>query len=355
MLTQRFIERAKPAKDRTYKRDKNGRFASNPVSGSKQAEKPKNLGSEARKKIDKIYNKDKKEIEKMVDEESKIKKMMVKDILDKEAGLINETEYLSRIQSKTGKAMSLRKKIGKMKEGIREKVLNDVVYVDNPLNPERTKKAVRSLGFAEPEMRDRLLKGLKDFSKMVDDDLWPKEDTIIGENGVTIRTDPVVHTFGKSGRAGVNSIRVEMSLYENSGASTVVHELAHVLEDISDDQLKKSIKFRNDRNGNKKPEKYSDGKMLLLTDDFDNRYAGAMYQVGSNKGVYAKTVSDPKWGDSFGSEILSVGMEEMYLDPVQFAESDPDYFDFVYNSVRGNDYESTRSKKVSNPQPKYTY
>jgi hypothetical protein len=35
------------------------------------------------------------------------------------------------------------------------------------------------------------------------------------------------------------------------------------------------------------------------------------------------------------SEILSMGMEMMYKAPVDFAKADPEYFAFVYDTLRG--------------------
>jgi hypothetical protein len=41
---------------------------------------------------------------------------------------------------------------------------------------------------------------------------------------------------------------------------------------------------------------------------------------------------DPYMGKDYGrtaTEILSMGLEMFYADPVQLAENDPDYFDFI--------------------------
>ena len=39
--------------------------------------------------------------------------------------------------------------------------------------------------------------------------------------------------------------------------------------------------------------------------------------------------------DVRATEVLSMGMEWMWLDPVGFAAADPDYFDFVWDTVVG--------------------
>ena len=40
-------------------------------------------------------------------------------------------------------------------------------------------------------------------------------------------------------------------------------------------------------------------------------------------------------GDTYSTEIISMGMQEMWHDPVGFATKDPDYFDFIIDLLRG--------------------
>jgi len=35
------------------------------------------------------------------------------------------------------------------------------------------------------------------------------------------------------------------------------------------------------------------------------------------------------------TEIVSSGVEYLYLDPLEFARTDPDYFEFIVNLIRG--------------------
>jgi len=35
------------------------------------------------------------------------------------------------------------------------------------------------------------------------------------------------------------------------------------------------------------------------------------------------------------TEIISMGIEEMYYRPAEFAKEDPDYFDFIFKVLRG--------------------
>jgi len=56
-------------------------------------------------------------------------------------------------------------------------------------------------------------------------------------------------------------------------------------------------------------------------DQFMDPYSGKVY-TETGKGITA-------------TEILSVGLEKMYTQPVAFAKNDPDYFDFMYSTLRG--------------------
>ncbi len=40
-------------------------------------------------------------------------------------------------------------------------------------------------------------------------------------------------------------------------------------------------------------------------------------------------------GVRYASEIVSMGVEYMYSRPIEFAAKDPDYFDFMFNLLRG--------------------
>ena len=42
-----------------------------------------------------------------------------------------------------------------------------------------------------------------------------------------------------------------------------------------------------------------------------------------------------QFGDQHATEILSMGLEYFYRDPVKLATEDADFFAFIYNLVRG--------------------
>ena len=106
---------------------------------------------------------------------------------------------------------------------------------------------------------------------------------------------------------------------------TVIHELAHVLELNDSTVHQKALQFLNRRTEGETPQRLSKltginyGKEEVSTPDkFFNPYVGKRYPKEFN-----------------ATEIVSMGLEEMWSDPAGFAEKDPDYFDFIYNLVRG--------------------
>lgn len=63
---------------------------------------------------------------------------------------------------------------------------------------------------------------------------------------------------------------------------------------------------------------------VTRVDHFPHPYMGRVYPEGR------------------GNEIVSMGLQEMYLHPREFASADPDYFDFIWNTLRGKIHEPDR-------------
>ena len=113
-----------------------------------------------------------------------------------------------------------------------------------------------------------------------------------------------------------------------STTRTALHELGHWLEDNSASILKASIDFLSKRTageatksiadltGNKSYANYEVAK----PDKFLSIYMGKIYQTGN--------------GNTYATEILSMGLEYFWYDPLNFAKNDPEYFDFVYSVLR---------------------
>ena len=101
---------------------------------------------------------------------------------------------------------------------------------------------------------------------------------------------------------------------EKTSVATNVHEYGHGIEEVRPDIAAASKAFLDKRTAGEIPQKlssltgnrnYGDDE-IAKPDKFFSPYVGKLY--------------------THGSEILSMGLEQMYKDPVGFAKSDPEYF-----------------------------
>jgi hypothetical protein len=132
----------------------------------------------------------------------------------------------------------------------------------------------------------------------------------------------------KAGGKGRSSCGYRVYLCKGAGKGVVIHELGHWLEHSNPGLLQRSIAFLDRRRGNEATVSLRQltGNKGYRTDEktykdkFANPYAGKSYVME---------------GRRYSTEILSVGLEHYSRDPIGFAKSDPDYFRFIYNTVRG--------------------
>jgi hypothetical protein len=127
------------------------------------------------------------------------------------------------------------------------------------------------------------------------------------------------------GRAYFKPKRNRIFLDKTDGVDIVLHEMGHMLEDIHPDIRKKVHDFYEMRTANSPLTHMGssfDADEFTRVDDFWDSYMGKEY-VNSD-------------GERFATEILSIGLEMMYTDPVRLANADPEYFDFIVNLLRGN-------------------
>ena len=172
-----------------------------------------------------------------------------------------------------------------------------------------TQKKVKAM---TQQHTNRVRKALDDFERMVGLD----------------------YTYGKEIEVGIinpkatksqRPFAIGSSIYisENESTEVIIHEAAHVLEGSFPGIHEKVQKF------------------------FDKRTTGDLWQslrklTGKNYGKAEVTKRD-QWINPYmgkkasegNSEILSMGMETMYDDPVGFAKKDPEYFAFMYDTLRG--------------------
>lgn len=150
--------------------------------------------------------------------------------------------------------------------------------------------------------------GLEGFNELVDSGL-------IREGGVEVKA--------KAGRAYYSHDKI-VRVQKNEDTRTVVHELGHWLEHTNPEMHDKILEFYDRRTAGEELKWLGKGYSRdekTRRDKFISPYMGKEYM---RKGVRDAT------------EILSMGLEYMHADPVTLALKDPDYFDFIFNLVRGN-------------------
>ena len=148
-------------------------------------------------------------------------------------------------------------------------------------------------------------RGLKEFSKMIDEDMW------VDDAGFKIERI-------RRGRASFdNDISIHIKNYDSKGV--IIHETGHYMEKHSPGVHKKVMDFYDKRTKGCPLEWLGPGyekHEMTRKDKFMSAYMGKDYK-----------------GEA--SEILSMGLEQMYWNPTKFATEDPEMFDFIFNLVRG--------------------
>lgn len=120
-------------------------------------------------------------------------------------------------------------------------------------------------------------------------------------------------------------------LNNRTDAKTIIHEIGHFIDEkAANGSVRDSaVKFRDEsakKAGVESPEWFGG--------DYSKKEVGY-------KGVffddYAAKVYFDDDGNKIGeNEILAVGLQALYENPSKFARDDPDYFDFVVDTIRGN-------------------
>lgn len=195
----------------------------------------------------------------------------------------------------------------------RAKRLREFLYVDAPTNVEIN--LLEGLSKSNP-MYAQIEEGLTEFRKLVSVNAAVDEGTW-----------PVVVNKTDTGRAFYWSAKVYLD--EASDASVFVHEMGHWLEDSYLEILEEALDFYDRRTLGEQVTtlneiygvSYYDNDEVTKVDNFVSPYMGKVYE-SERRGRYA-------------TEIVSMGLELFYRDPHTLASRDPEYFDFIYDLVRG--------------------
>lgn len=176
--------------------------------------------------------------------------------------------------------------------------LRQFLYVDNPaqINPNITG------GFSGSDAA-YIETGIAEFSKMV---------------GTGTMDNIPVEISKTDGRA--YQLSGDVWIAAGDREKVTIHELGHVLERGDTVVRLKAVRFLERRTAGESLTPLGgdyDPSEMTKRDKFIDPYMGKYYR------------------DNYATEIISAGLEYMWNDPAQFAEDDPDYFDFMYNTLRG--------------------
>ena len=122
---------------------------------------------------------------------------------------------------------------------------------------------------------------------------------------------------------------------DNAQIRTYVHEIGHQLEDQMFEMRQRATEFRNARIAR------AGTKDVRMVDAFpSHNYKES--EIGNPDG-FIEAFGDSSahyvgknYGQGEATEIISMGIEKLYYDPIGFARNDPEYFDFIVNALSGD-------------------
>jgi len=253
------------------------------------------------------------------------------DLLNEMLGLIEEKKALNR--KWTNETKKLRQEIGRaISKEAREAMLADPMIsgrsADEEYIPETLSAYVRGkylLVDTPSNLRAR-------FNELVPIPAGVKKEveagcevfrSMVSERGVITRTANFEMGRGIDGRAYCDGNTIQITNFARQ--RVVVHELGHWLEYANKGVRQRAKAFLARRTRGEKEVKLADatGSMgyrsneRAKVDKFLHPYMGKVY--------------------SDATEIVSMGLEEFFVNPIRLARKDPDYFDFIYAVVRGYD------------------
>jgi hypothetical protein len=173
------------------------------------------------------------------------------------------------------------------------------------------------LGSMNEWARDRMTTRANEAKEWIEERVHP--DLLKGNRPLGLKPEPDRAHYDNAGN---------IALTEWDGTRTYVHEMAHWIEDRHHDVRDQSAAWRDNRT---QGEDYR-----LLSDITGNPGYGPTEKAKPDQFV------DPYVGKkytqferTYATEVLSMGMEEMYADPVAFAKRDPDHFAYTYAAMKG--------------------
>lgn len=199
-------------------------------------------------------------------------------------------------------------------EYARRRMREEVVYAEPQ---KRASVKITHKSKFDKKRKQTIEDGLAEFNKLVGIPTPDDRDLVAKAGG-----------YGK-GRSAYSQTDKAVLAAPTITTRVMVHELGHWLEHNTPDVRQKVFDFYDRRTAGYPLERLRDvtglnykSSEVTRRDKFKNAYAGKEYI----------------WkGSRWSTEILSMGIEAIYAEPEKFAAEDPDYFDFIYNLLRGYD------------------
>src|SRR5690606_38302985 len=119
------------------------------------------------------------------------------------------------------------------------------------------------------------------------------------------------------GHRSMYDMRGSVHMRAPAPAAVHMHEIAHWMEHASPELLARSAAFLDRRTQGEVAVPLPGGG-TAKPDQFFDAYCGRLYRSG---------------GATYATEILAMGIERFAFDPVRFAAEDPDYFDFIFDTL----------------------
>lgn len=124
---------------------------------------------------------------------------------------------------------------------------------------------------------------------------------------------------------------------EITSFSTIVHEMGHAIEDRSPEVHKSAIEFY---------EKRTSGEVIKTLNSITNTTSFEPYEISRKDNFldpymgkeYVNIVPNDKGGwrnDRYATELVSMGLQYLYEKPMVLYKEDPEYFDWIVNTIRG--------------------
>ena len=192
-----------------------------------------------------------------------------------------------------------------------------------------------SVQWDQPALKKKWSKELDGMERMVDPELLKK-------------VLPPKISYSETNRAHSRYWESTVGIKTQSSPGVMVHELSHLLE-ADRETFDAAVGFLRKRAGTAPIQRLSamnkniayDSSEIAVAGNFSRAYTGKVYRSqgvpGKHKAELFKRAlpsqSKIRAINVESTEIISTGMEQMWLNPAKFAKDDPEFFDFIWETI----------------------